>query len=58
MIMQHDPVCGKRMNANKKPYVVVMYKGQRYFLCCPLCQAAFEREPQKYVAALMRRAKK
>ncbi|MCL4704944.1 YHS domain-containing protein [bacterium] len=54
----HDPVCGKRMNLNKKPYAVVAYKGQRYFLCCPLCQAAFEREPEKYVAALRRKIRR
>lgn len=56
--MIHDPVCGKRMNLNKKPYAVVAYKGQRYFLCCPLCQAAFEREPEKYVAALRRKIRR
>lgn len=55
--MLHDPVCGKRMNPNKKPHAVVTYEGQRYFLCCPLCQAAFEREPEKYVAALRQKAK-
>ena len=29
-----DPVCGKRMN--------------RYFLCCPQCQAQFERSPKTF----------
>lgn len=56
--MLRDPVCGKKMNPNKKPYAIMTYKGRRYFLCCPLCQSFFEHEPEKYVATLMRRAKK
>ena len=43
-----DPVCGKRVNRNKA-HIVVTYKGQEYLLCCPMCQAEFERNPQKYV---------
>ncbi|NIR32023.1 MAG: YHS domain-containing protein [Gammaproteobacteria bacterium] len=42
-----DPVCGKRINRNKA-HIVIQYKGARYFLCCPLCQAEFERDPAKY----------
>ncbi len=32
--MSHDidPVCGKRMNANKA-HIVVNYQGQDYYLC-------------------------
>lgn len=43
-----DPVCGKRINRNKA-HIVVEYKGEEYLLCCPMCQAAFEREPERYV---------
>lgn len=43
-----DPVCGKRVNRNKA-HIVVDYKGEQYLLCCPVCQAEFEREPEKYV---------
>ena len=43
-----DPVCGKRVNHNKA-HIVLGYKGQQYLLCCPLCQAEFERDPEKYL---------
>lgn len=43
-----DPVCGKRINRNKA-HIVVEYKGTDYLLCCPLCQAEFEKDPDKYV---------
>ncbi|NIW78804.1 MAG: YHS domain-containing protein [Calditrichae bacterium] len=43
-----DPVCGKRMNVNKA-HIVITYEGEDYFLCCPLCQKEFERNPHKYV---------
>ena len=43
-----DPVCGKRINRNRA-HVVLEYKKQEYMLCCPLCQAEFERDPEKYL---------
>lgn len=43
-----DPVCGKRVNRNKA-HIVVEYKGEEYLLCCPTCQAEFERNPEQYV---------
>ena len=45
-----DPVCGKRINRGKA-HIVVEYEGVAYALCCPLCQAAFEREPKTYARA-------
>ena len=42
-----DPVCGKRINRGKA-HVVVDYEGIAYSLCCPLCQAEFERAPKTY----------
>jgi len=42
-----DPVCGKRVNRNKA-HICIEYQGQEYLLCCPVCQAAFEKEPEKY----------
>jgi len=42
-----DPVCGKRVNRNKA-YAVIDHKGERYLLCCPMCQAEFERDPERY----------
>lgn len=44
----HDPVCGKRVNRNKA-HITVEYQGEEYLLCCPLCQAEFERDPERYL---------
>jgi YHS domain-containing protein len=42
-----DPVCGKRINRGKA-HIVIEYEGIGYALCCPLCQAEFERAPRAY----------
>jgi len=43
-----DPVCGKRINRNKA-HITITYKGQDFLLCCPLCQAEFEKDPEQYI---------
>ncbi len=43
-----DPVCGKRMNRNKA-HIRLEYNGKEVLLCCPRCQAEFERNPRMYV---------
>ncbi|MEE9598272.1 MAG: YHS domain-containing protein [Acidiferrobacterales bacterium] len=43
-----DPVCGKRVNRNKA-HIVVTYERQEHYLCCPVCQREFEKDPHKYV---------
>jgi YHS domain-containing protein len=45
--MIRDPVCGKRINRNKA-HITVEYRGREYHLCCPLCQASFEKDPERY----------
>lgn len=45
--MLKDPVCGKTINRNKA-HIVIEYDHVAYFLCCPLCQAAFEQNPKQY----------
>lgn len=45
--VRRDPVCGKRITRNGA-HVAVEYAGEVYFLCCPRCQAEFEREPERY----------
>lgn len=45
--MLRDPVCDKRMNRGRA-HIVIEYEGVAYFLCCPLCQAEFERSPETY----------
>jgi YHS domain-containing protein len=46
--INQDPVCGKRINRNKA-HITVDYKDKEYLLCCPLCQAEFEKDPEKYL---------
>lgn len=45
--MHLDPVCGRRMNANKA-FVRLRFEGVEYFLCCPMCQRTFEADPRSY----------
>ncbi len=46
--MDRDPVCKRKMNRNKA-YIAIEYKGKNYYLCCPVCQKEFERDPEKYI---------
>ena len=46
--MDRDPVCRRKMNRNKA-YVTIEYRGEKYLLCCPLCQAEFEKDREKYI---------
>ncbi len=43
-----DPVCGKKIN-RQKAQVVIKHNGEAYFLCCPVCQRIFEKDPQRHV---------
>ena len=45
--MFKDPVCGKRIRRGKA-HIVIEYEGVNYYLCCPQCQAQFERSPRMY----------
>jgi YHS domain-containing protein len=47
--LEFDPVCGRRINRNRA-HISVEYKGKEYLLCCRLCQAEFEKDPEKYAA--------
>jgi YHS domain-containing protein len=42
------PVSGKPID----PANSVDYKGQKVYFCCPNCPAAFEKDPEKFVAKL------
>lgn len=46
--MNRDPVCGKRINCNKA-HIAIEYRDREFLLCCPLCQAEFERNPEKHL---------
>jgi len=41
-----DPVCG--MSVDTKKGLTTEYEGKSYYFCSPHCQAAFEREAQRY----------
>lgn len=41
----HCPVMGGEVNKE----VYVDYKGQRIYFCCPGCDGAFQKEPEKYL---------
>lgn len=46
--MIKDPVCGKKMNTNKA-YAKIKYNKQTYYVCCPLCQSEFEKDPASFI---------
>jgi YHS domain-containing protein len=48
--MATDPVC-KMTVEPAKAAAQSSYRGTMYYFCCPKCKAAFEREPEKYLAA-------
>jgi YHS domain-containing protein len=46
------------MDGNKiNKTVFVEYKGKKVYFCCAQCKAAFEKEPEKYLAKLPQFAK-
>ena len=45
-----DPVCGKRIKRNHA-HIALDYDGVTYYLCCPNCQADFERAPGGFARA-------
>lgn len=44
-----DPVCGAVIQP-QQAYGSVQYQGQSYYFCCPVCQGAFQHEPETYLA--------
>ncbi|NIO19365.1 MAG: YHS domain-containing protein [Candidatus Aenigmarchaeota archaeon] len=55
--MIKDPVCGKRINRNKA-HIVIEYEKEKYYLCCPMCQSEFEKDPQTYLVGRKKKRKK
>jgi uncharacterized membrane protein YraQ (UPF0718 family) len=45
-----DPVCG--MDVNTEKGLTTEYEGKSYYFCSPHCQAAFEKEAQKYATGV------
>lgn len=44
-----DPVCGALIHP-QQAYGSTVYQGERYYFCCPVCQGAFQRNPETYLA--------
>jgi YHS domain-containing protein len=45
-----DPVCGKWIERARSA-AGIEYKGEQYYLCCPLCRDEFGRRPEYYAQA-------
>ena len=45
-----DPVCGMMVDEKKAP-AKSEYKGQTYYFCAKGCKVAFDKDPEKYLAA-------
>lgn len=43
-----DPVCSAIIQP-QQAYASTTYAGQQHYFCCPVCQGAFQKEPQKYI---------
>ncbi len=48
--MVKDPVCGMVID-EKKAAATSDYKGTTYYFCARGCKVAFDRAPEKYLAA-------
>lgn len=44
-----DPVCSTFIQP-EQAYGSVVYKGETYYFCCPVCRGAFQRDPEAYLA--------
>lgn len=43
-----DPVCSALIQP-QEAYATSQYQGQNYYFCCPVCQGAFHKEPERYM---------
>jgi YHS domain-containing protein len=46
-----DPVCGMSVKISTAKYISD-YKGSKYYFCSEGCKTSFDKEPEKYLAAL------
>lgn len=51
-----DPVCGAVLQP-EQAYGSVLYEGTLYYFCCPVCQGAFQQNPQTYLSPTLPTAK-
>lgn len=43
-----DPVCSALITP-QQAYARIVYAGQNYYFCCPVCQGAFQQTPERYL---------
>ena len=43
-----DPVCSALIEPHQA-YASIIYEGERYYFCCPVCQGAFQTDPTFYL---------
>ena len=48
--MTKDPVCGMSID-EKNAAGTAIVAGKTYYFCSPICKAAFEKDPAKYIKA-------
>lgn len=59
IVMANNTICPVTGNAvDMKNPVTVEYKGKIYNLCCPMCPATFNSDPEKYSKIAEEQAKK
>ena len=46
-----DPVCGMTVDPATARHTHTLADGRTFYFCCPHCRVAFEKEPEKYLAA-------
>jgi xanthine dehydrogenase accessory factor len=49
--IHRDPVCGMEVEGNRARHKSE-YQGSTLYFCCPHCKQAFDKEPEKYLAAV------
>lgn len=50
--MRIDPVCGKHLE-DRPAHIAVEFEGMRFYVCCQLCRAEFERQPDVYARSAL-----
>ncbi len=46
------PVSGEKLGSDMGAPFVFTYQGQEVKLCCSMCKAKFEKNPEKFIAAI------
>jgi YHS domain-containing protein len=41
-------VCGKGLKQGEQ-YSKLPYEGRTYYVCCPICMAAFQKDPARHI---------